>query len=756
MIIRESMRKFTSDHDQLEICKVSSPRTSVRLPIFVYCMLCCSGQLYLNRQDILLLSNREIPDSYFLILQNENHLWLVQALLCSSVAFELLHDRVGSKYFNFREIASAINLAEESFFLQLLITCGHDYVSKFQQRAKIKVAKNRARNMFGTVDEYGVLEYGEVFIQFSHLTDEKLEMADKAVSMPPEVLDKVQVVITKNPCYHPGDLRTFTAVDKPELRHLVDVVVFPQKGSRPHPNEISGSDLDGELTDHRGDAWAVSFPLGDEYAVIWDSDLVPSTVNDPPYDYDSQEKPIKLDRTVERDDIVNIVLDIATQNLTGDMSNLHLAMADARGTRHPAVMSLAGLISQELDAPKTGKHPITTEELHRYRIDFLNGRYPDFMMKEHYQSYLSAKIIGKSNLLKRFDRTMSVAHRADASFSLAIVYRICSACLGQLYRSARRALFRWQRAVRTHCSLRHLHTAQQGDKNSGQIPASSQNQHSSDQRSHLNEPSVSLDAAFDHPQAEAQIRWARDLFTMYRGSLKNIISVFNYQDEIDLFCRCESLDSSRLDTQDLNISAGLELQRLIDTTLQHFRHPFDRLALEPSGKPPHDGSCPRDRSCSECKEIELARAAACYKVCYSQAAQQSTKARSRILSFPWLFSAQLTELKRRHEHFNSQTSPSKHLVVGRSMRHAAQRLIDTKQLRLKILWPPYSDTAQLFLRPIESTKRSESSLLRRTIVKNDEPTPTMDPSKILFVEIMNDWIERQQIFGECKWRSIFD
>jgi hypothetical protein len=26
LIIRESMLKFTSDHDQLEICKVSSPR----------------------------------------------------------------------------------------------------------------------------------------------------------------------------------------------------------------------------------------------------------------------------------------------------------------------------------------------------------------------------------------------------------------------------------------------------------------------------------------------------------------------------------------------------------------------------------------------------------------------------------------------------------------------------------------------------------------------------------------------------------
>lgn len=203
--------------------------------------------MHLNRQDILLLSNRGIRDPYFLVLQNENHLWLVQALLCSSVAFELLHDRVGSKVFEFRDIASNINLVEEPFFLQLLIGCGHDCVSNFQRRAKIKVAKNQARNMFGTVDEYGVLEYGQVFIQFSHMIDEKLEMLDKRACMPAKVLDNVQVAITKNPCYHPGDIRTFTAVDRAELRHLVDVVVFPQKGPRPHPNEISGSDLDGKV-----------------------------------------------------------------------------------------------------------------------------------------------------------------------------------------------------------------------------------------------------------------------------------------------------------------------------------------------------------------------------------------------------------------------------------------------------------------------------------------------------------------------------
>lgn len=53
------------------------------------------------------------------------------------------------------------------------------------------------------------------------------------------------VVVTRNPCLHPGDVRLLTAVNAPQLVHLVDCVVFPNHGPRPHPSEMAGITTSG-------------------------------------------------------------------------------------------------------------------------------------------------------------------------------------------------------------------------------------------------------------------------------------------------------------------------------------------------------------------------------------------------------------------------------------------------------------------------------------------------------------------------------
>ena len=92
----------------------------------------------------------------------------------------------------------------------------------------------KSRRFIGVIDEYGVLDDGEIFVQATN----------NNVRTDSFILDG-DVIIAKNPCLHPGDVRKVKAVNRRELAHLFDVVVFPRKGKRPIQNMCSGSDLDG-------------------------------------------------------------------------------------------------------------------------------------------------------------------------------------------------------------------------------------------------------------------------------------------------------------------------------------------------------------------------------------------------------------------------------------------------------------------------------------------------------------------------------
>jgi hypothetical protein len=122
-----------------------------------------SGPLYLNRQIIVLLSHRSIDDRKFLVLQNEHQQILSESLVYPDRAYELLAEKLNRNLFPLRSLIkdAHLNIIQEPFFRQLLITIGKFELTQMKERTRLKLPKNTARNMIGIVDEYGILEYGQ-------------------------------------------------------------------------------------------------------------------------------------------------------------------------------------------------------------------------------------------------------------------------------------------------------------------------------------------------------------------------------------------------------------------------------------------------------------------------------------------------------------------------------------------------------------------------------------------------------------------
>lgn len=102
-----------------------------------------------------------------------------------------------------------------------------------QQRCRIMIQKSRL--LYGVCDSKDVLKEGECFIRVTMEGDGQ-----------PRQLSGMEVLVTRNPCLHPGDLQKFKAVARPELAHLIDCIVFPTCGKRPSADLMSGGDLDGD------------------------------------------------------------------------------------------------------------------------------------------------------------------------------------------------------------------------------------------------------------------------------------------------------------------------------------------------------------------------------------------------------------------------------------------------------------------------------------------------------------------------------
>ncbi|KAL1981312.1 hypothetical protein VTN96DRAFT_2805 [Rasamsonia emersonii] len=155
------------------------------------------------------------------------------------------------------------------------------------------------------MDETGILNEGEIFCP---VLSERFYR---------EILVRKNVVVTRSPAFHPGDVQLVNAIDVPEdspLRKLHNCVVFSQKGNRDLPSKLSGGDLDGDL-----------------FNIIYDDRLKPQKIAEPA-DY-PRGTDIVLNRPVQIDDIADFFITFMRQDQLGRIATTHKILLLIRDRR---------------------------------------------------------------------------------------------------------------------------------------------------------------------------------------------------------------------------------------------------------------------------------------------------------------------------------------------------------------------------------------------------------------------------------------
>ncbi|KPA36525.1 hypothetical protein FLAG1_10705, partial [Fusarium langsethiae] len=297
---RKSMKKFSGGDDHsFAVVEYSKP--------FSY------G--FLNDETIILLHALGVSPETLLSKQRHHFNLLENAKTDFRAAFRFL------SYVNRPDLAERVLLdGSESIKPQINSLVNAELKKmlnkKDGQRCRIFVQKSRV--LFGVCDAWGVLREGEVAV--------KVTMEENGL---PHALKSSEVTVIRNPCLHPGDWQKFKVVERPELAHLKDCIVFSTKGKRPAADMMSGGDLDG-----------------DTFFVCWDSDLIPSTISTPAL-YPGGRDPITF-RPITDDDRLVYFAKYSNASL-GQVKNLYLDWARVTGPMSAQCQELNHLFSQCVD-----------------------------------------------------------------------------------------------------------------------------------------------------------------------------------------------------------------------------------------------------------------------------------------------------------------------------------------------------------------------------------------------------------------------
>lgn len=118
-----------------------------------------------------------------------------------------------------------------------------------QLKVKSNIMIEKSARIIGIIDQYDILNEGELYCTVFDNMDLK----------PKKEHVEGDVIITRNPCLHPADIRKMTCISEVQagLRfenrgdhnvysEFVNCIIFPKKGDIPVTAQISGSDLDGD------------------------------------------------------------------------------------------------------------------------------------------------------------------------------------------------------------------------------------------------------------------------------------------------------------------------------------------------------------------------------------------------------------------------------------------------------------------------------------------------------------------------------
>ena len=292
----------------------------------------------LNKQFICLLSALGIKDDVFLKKQKTYFQEIISLASNKKTAFTYLcafdnievAERLSAKSgLEDKTVLKTIKDIQQKAYSSPKSSANAFEKAKRSPALRLKIPIEKSRNVYGISDpSENDLKYGTCFFQPTIRGEAKPIVG--------------RIVVAKNPCYSTGDLRVLDCVDVPCCHHLVDCIVFPTDGERPHPDEIAGSDLDG-----------------DKFFVCWDPDLVPYESQDPD-SYPAAKVPTK--KEIQQKDLIDYFARYSNSTI-GKIDSLFTKWADRNGVASTECQELSALFSRAIDSAKTGERVIIPKHL---------------------------------------------------------------------------------------------------------------------------------------------------------------------------------------------------------------------------------------------------------------------------------------------------------------------------------------------------------------------------------------------------------